>query len=100
MKNISASRSPLPLGPHAVSGRRLCVFPLKKNTLQGRLVDPQDGQRQIRYDGAKPASPKVKILDGVLVAEATGESTKIAGQRCRLDRLCAGKLLFVKYYPY
>ncbi|MBI2928558.1 MAG: hypothetical protein HYY24_23055 [Verrucomicrobia bacterium] len=103
MKNITNKSIAFCLWDRTLcQGGGFAFFPLKKNsrfkagwsirkTVSGKFV----------YDGTKPVSPKVKILDGVLVAEATGESTKIgADSDAGWIAYARGKVLFVKYYPY
>ncbi len=53
------------------------------------------------YDGDQPASAKVRVLDGVLVAKAEGPATKL-GADCDAGWIAytQGKLLLIKYFPY
>lgn len=64
------------------------------------------GQRvpEFRYDGDKPADPRVRVMDGVLVAQAKSlaesPSLKIgADSDAGWIAYARGRVLFVKYFP-
>jgi hypothetical protein len=103
MKNISDKRVSFCLWDRTLCrGGGFAFFPLKqasrfkagwsiRRTVQGKYV----------YDGAKPSSPQVKILDGILVVETKGEATKIgADSGAGWIAYVKGRLLFVKHFPY
>jgi len=53
------------------------------------------------YRGEDPAHPKVRILDGVLVAQAEGPSSKLGlDSDAGWIAYARERLLFVKYFPY
>ena len=53
------------------------------------------------YDGATPASPKVQVLNGVLVVKMEGAATKVgADSDAGWVAYVKGLLMFVKYFPY
>jgi hypothetical protein len=54
------------------------------------------------YDGLRPASPSIKVLNGVLVAETkAGPPTKFgADSDAGWIAYVQGRLLFVQYFPY
>ena len=58
-------------------------------------------EKKYSYDGNPPSDPRVKVLDGVLVAQAAGPAMKIgADSDAGWIAYTRGKLLFVKYFPY
>lgn len=103
LKNVSSK-----VASYCLWDRTLCkgggyaLFPLNKKsrftagwsirkTVNGKYV----------YDGTNPGSASVKILDGVLVAKAEGEATKVgADSDAGWIAYARGKTLFVKYFPY
>lgn len=84
-------------------GGGFAFFPLNKKsrfTAGWSLRRTVEGGR-FEYDGQKPESSQVKILDGVLLVEARGEATKIgADSDAGWVAYARGKLLFVKHFPY
>ncbi|OGV67704.1 MAG: hypothetical protein A2283_15690 [Lentisphaerae bacterium RIFOXYA12_FULL_48_11] len=53
------------------------------------------------YDVEKPAHPNIKVLDGVLVAQASGPEQKLgADSDGGWIAYVRGRLLFVKHFPY
>jgi len=83
-------------------GGGFVFFPLnKKSRFQAGWALARDVGGKRIYDGVRPASPFVSVLDGVLVAETGGDATRLGadsdGQWIAYAR---GRLLFVKYYFY
>lgn len=83
-------------------GGGFAFFPLnKKSRFAAKWSIRRTIDGKYIYDGASPASDKVKILKDVLVAKAEGEPTKIgADSDAGWIAYVRGKLLFVKYFPY
>ena len=53
------------------------------------------------YEVEKPAHPNIKVLDGVVVARASGPEQKIAADTdAGWIAYARGRLLFVKHFPY
>ena len=103
MKNTSAKPAAFCLWDRTLcKGGGFAFFPLNpksrfatgwslRNKVAGKWV----------YDGQTPASPNVRVLNGVLIAEAKGAETKIgADSDAEWIAYVRGKLLFVKYFPY
>jgi len=80
------------------------MFPLNKKSAfkagWSIRVKPE-GQTEYSYNTENPDSPQVRILDGVLVAQAKGVATKIgADSDAGWIAYARGKTLFVKYFQY
>ena len=91
-----------------LSDRTICkgggfvLLPLnRKSRFQaGWALAREAGGKQF-YDGVRPASPSVRVLGGVLVAETGGDATRLgADSDGRWIAYARGRLLFVKYYFY
>ena len=83
-------------------GGGFAFFPLNKKSRfkSGWSIRVKAGE-QLMYEGNQPYSPKVEVADGILVAEASGEDTKVgADSDAGWVAYTRGKLLFVKYFPY
>ncbi|MHB8522658.1 MAG: hypothetical protein ACYDH9_18120 [Limisphaerales bacterium] len=102
MKNISDRETAFCLWDRTLcNGGGFVLFPLRKasrfpaswsirRTIDGKFV----------YDGEHPHSPKVKILDGVLVAQADGAATKVgADSDAGWIAYARGRVLLVKFFP-
>jgi hypothetical protein len=103
MKNISDREIAFCLWDRTVcQGGGFAFFPLnKKSRFPAKWSLKSKHEEKSFYDGDKPSSRKVKILDGVLVAQCEGESTKVgADSDAGWIAYAKGKLLFVKYFPY
>jgi hypothetical protein len=83
-------------------GGGFAFFPLnKKSRFAAKWSARGTFEGKYFYDGDKPASTHVKILDGVLVARCEGEATKIgADSDAGWVAYVKGRLLLVKYFPY
>ena len=97
---------------HAVSyclwDRTLCkgggfaFFPLnKKSRFKAGWSIRVKAETNFVYEGNLPYAPQVQVMDGVLVAEAVGDNTKVgADSDAGWVAYARGKLLFVKYFPF
>lgn len=103
MKNISAREVAFCLWDRTLcQGGGFAFFPLNKKSrfpagwsLRGKF------EGRMFYDGVKPASPQVRVLDRVLVARCEGEPTKLgADSDAGWIAYARGRLLFVKYFPW
>lgn len=103
MKNISDKETAFCLWDRTLcQGGGFAFFPLnKKSRFPARWSIRNRIDGKYVYDGAKPASPRVRIIDGVLVAETKGEATKVgADSDGEWIAYAKGKTLFVKYSPF
>jgi hypothetical protein len=103
MKNISDQETSFCLWDRTLcKGGGFAFFPLNKKSrfpakwsLRHKIDDKEV------YDGKTPASPNVKVIDGVLVAKTTGSATKVgADSDAGWIAYARGRLLFVKFFPY
>ncbi|MEW6305273.1 MAG: hypothetical protein AB1705_17495 [Verrucomicrobiota bacterium] len=103
MKNVSPQERSFCLWDRTlVKGGGFAFFPLnKKSRFPAKwAIKRKVGERMI-YDGAKPESPMVKVIDGVLIARTEGPATKIgADSDAGWVAYAWRNLLFIKYYPY
>jgi hypothetical protein len=93
---------------YCLTDRTLCkgggfvFFPLnKKSRLKAGWSQWRDAGGTRFYDGARPDSPDVRVLDGVLVAQTGGNVTRFgADTDAEWIAYARGRLLFVKYFLY
>lgn len=107
MRNISTNDVSYCLWDRTLcKGGGFALFPLNKKSRFKAGWAIRVGQRvpEYRYDGDKPGDSRVRIMDGVLVAQAT--ATRDASQlKVGADSdagwiaYARGKILFVKYFP-
>lgn len=103
IKNIADQRISFCLWDRTLCpGGGFAFFPLKTHSrFKAGWSLRRTAQGQQVYDGARPSSLQVKVLDGILVAEARGEATKIgADSGAGWIAYVKGRLLFVKLFPY
>lgn len=88
-------------------GGGFAMFPLNRKSRFKAGWAIRQGNRvpEYRYEGDTPKDSRVRIMDGVLVAQAKGlpdsPSMKVgADSDAGWIAYARGKLLFVKYYPY
>jgi hypothetical protein len=83
-------------------GGGFAFFPLSKTSrFPARWSLRRTIDNKYNYDGVSPESSKVRILDGVLVAECRGEPTKLgADSDAGWIAYVLGSQLLVKYFPY
>ncbi len=77
-------------------------FPVNKQSrfAAGWAMRRQKGE-EVTWDGATPFSPKVRALDGVLVAKAEGEPLRLAADSdAGWIAYARGRLLFVKFFNW
>jgi hypothetical protein len=103
MKNISDKETGFCLWDRTLcKGGGFALLPLNKRSRfkAGWSIRRTIDEKYV-YDGNKPHSPRVKILNDVLVARTGGEATKVgADSDAGWIAYVRGKLLFVKYFPY
>jgi hypothetical protein len=87
-------------------GGGFAMFPLnsKSRFKAGWAVRQDKGGADFHYDGDKPNDPRVRIMDGVLVAQARAlpEAPELkvgADSEAGWIAYARGKVLFVKYFP-
>lgn len=83
-------------------GGGFVFFPLNKKSRHsaGWAMRRKVGEG-VAFDGATPFSPRVRVLDGVLVAQAGGEATRLgADSDAGWVAYARGNLLFVKFFGY
>ena len=103
LRNTSKAERAIWLCDHTTCpGGGFAFFPLKKKSrfpAGWSLQSLADGKTT--WDGAKPQSPHVRILNGVLVANSAGEPTTLgADSDSGWIAYVRGKWLFVKYFSY
>lgn len=78
------------------------IFPVnKKSRFAAGWAIRQEENGKLRYDGAAPESPNVRVLDGVLVVRTGGTATKIgADSDAQWLAYALGRTLFVIHFPY
>jgi hypothetical protein len=83
-------------------GGGFAFFPLKKKSrFAAKWSVRGTFEGKYFYDGDKPASSRVKILDNILVARCEGDATKIgADSDAGWIAYAKGRLLLVKYFPF
>lgn len=84
--------------------RTLCKgggFVLLPLNLQSRFLSGWVIQKGKKYSANKPSSKYIKIINGILIAKATGKGTKIGcDSNAGWIAYVLGKQLFVKSFPY
>jgi len=77
-------------------------FPVnKKSRFSAGWAVRKEENGKLRYDGATPESPEVRVLNGVLVAQTTGAASKIgADSDGQWLAYALGRTLFVVHFPY
>lgn len=87
-------------------GGGFAMFPLSRKSRFKAGWSIRQGQRvpEYRYEGDKPSDPRVRIMEGVLVAEAKAlpdarEMKVGADSDAGWIGYARGKILFVKYFP-
>ena len=87
-------------------GGGFAMFPLNRRSQFKAGWSIRQGRRvpEYRYEGDKPNDPRVRIMDGVLVAEAKSlpdarEMKVGADSDAGWIAYARGKILFVKYFP-
>ena len=83
-------------------GGGFVFFPLnpKSRFPAGWSLRRKAGDR-VTYDGATPFSPKVRVIDGVLIAKTEGESQRLgADSDAGWIAYARGRLLFVKFFNW
>ncbi|HSH96189.1 MAG TPA: hypothetical protein VK968_18735 [Roseimicrobium sp.] len=85
-----------------VRGGGFAFFPVnKKSRFKAKWSQRRTVDGRYVYDGDKPDSENVKIIDGILVAKAGGPATKIgADSDAGWIAYAMGRLLFIKYFPH
>lgn len=83
-------------------GGGFVVFPLsKKSRYSAGWALRRKVEDKFIYDGATPFSPRVRVLDGVLVAKAEGEAVKLgADTDAGWVAYARGRLLFVNFFTH
>jgi hypothetical protein len=78
------------------------LFPVnKKSRFASGWAIRQSEAGKLRYEGNKPESPAVQVLDGVLVARTGGSATKIgADSDAQWMAYVHGRTLFMIHFPY
>jgi hypothetical protein len=102
MRNVSSNETAFCLWDRtACKGGGFAFFPLKKKSrFPARWSLRTSDNSQHSYDGMKPQSPNVKIMNGFLVVKCDGEPTKLgADSEAGWIAYVRGKWLFVKYFP-
>jgi hypothetical protein len=103
LRNVSSAEISYCLWDRTLcKGGGFAFFRLKKKSqFPAHWSLRQGTQGSYTYDGAKPQSPNVKVLNGVLIAKCEGEPTKIgADTDAGWIAYVRGRWLFVKYFPY
>ena len=94
--------------PLCLRDRTFCVgggfvfFPLnpKSRFAAGWALRRKAGDK-FTYDGTTPFSPKVRVIDGILVARAEGDPLRLgADSDAGWMAYARGRLLFVKFYKW
>lgn len=87
-------------------GGGFAMFPLNSSSRFKAGWSIRQGKRvpEFRYEGDRPSDPRVRVMDGVLVAQATaladaGELKIGADSDAGWIAYARGKILFVKYFP-
>lgn len=76
-------------------------FPAKWVLGRRKVVDGKVDPYWWEYDGATPAHPGIRVIDGMLVVKSQGKEQKVgADSNGGWIAYLHGRLLFVKYYPY
>jgi hypothetical protein len=103
MKNISEQEVSFCLWDRTLCiGGGYALIPLKRSgsRFPSKWSIRKTFEGKMYYDGDKPASPKVRVMDNVLVAKAEGESSKIgADSDAGWIAYTKGRLLLIKYFP-
>jgi len=78
------------------------LFPVnKKSRFAAGWAIRQSDNGKLSYDGAKPESAAVQVLNGVLVARTGGPATKIgADSDSQWMAYAHGRTLFIIHFPY
>jgi hypothetical protein len=103
MKNISDKEVSYCLWDRTLcNGGGYALIPLnKKSRFPARWSLAGRFENKRFYDGDKPQSSKIKIIDNVLVAKCEGEPAKAgADSDAGWIGYTRGRMLFVKYFPY
>jgi hypothetical protein len=103
MRNVSNGEISFCLWDRTLcQGGGFAFFPLKKKSqFSARWSIRRSSGGKYSYDGRKPESPNVKLMNGVLVAKCEGETTKIgADSEAGWIAYVRGRWLFIKYFPY
>ena len=103
LRNVSEKEVSFCLADRTLcKGGGLVFFPLNKKSRfkAGWSLLRETGGKKY-YDGDNPASPQVRALGGVLIAETGGNATRLgADSDAQWIAYARGKLLFIKYFSY
>jgi len=103
MKNVSDKETSFCFWDRTLcKGGGFVFFPLnRKSRFPAKWSIRSKIDDQYVYDGKKPDSPNVKVIDDVLVAKTTGSATKVgADSDAGWIAYTRDRILFVKYFPY
>ena len=103
MKNVSDKETSFCFWDRTLcKGGGFVFFPLnKKSRFPAKWSIRSKIDEQYVYDGKRPESPNVKVIDDVLVAKTTGSATKVgADSDAGWIAYARDRILFVKYFPY
>jgi hypothetical protein len=103
MRNVSRNETSFCLWDRTLcQGGGFAFFPVrKKSHFPARWSIRRSNGGKYSYDGRKPDSPNVQILNGILIAKCEGEPVKLgADSEAGWIAYVRGRWLFVKYFPF